>query len=50
MIIIKYTQSARGDVLILRIKKKKKTPNAKRFDDKKIKHHIKKIRDVLLYR
>ena len=29
--------------------KKKETLNAKRFGDKKTKHHIKKVRDVLLY-
>ena len=49
MLIIKYAQSAKGDVLILRIKKKK-TFNAKRFNDKKTKYHIKKVRDILLYR
>ena len=49
MLIIKYAQSAKGDVFILRIKKKK-TPNAKRLNGKKIKHHIKKVRNILLYR
>ena len=28
----------------------KKTLNAKRFYNKKTKHHIKKVRDILLYR
>ena len=28
----------------------KKTFNAKRFNDKKTKYHIKKVRNVLLYR
>ena len=32
------------------IANKKKTFNAKRFNDKKTKHHIKKVRNVLLYR
>ena len=49
MLIIKYAQSAREDVFILRIKKKKKAFNAKHFDDKKTKHHIKKVYNVLLY-
>ena len=49
MLIIKYTQNAREDVFLLRIKKKEKTLNAKRFDDKKTKHHIKKVRNILLY-